>query len=259
VRGALAVAIRPVDDAPTAQPPALNTNEDTPAGGTLAMSDVDGDALAIVIVAQPSSGRVTIDDAAKGAFTFAPAQDFHGDVTFRVAATETASGKLTSAPVEVAVKVAPVNDPPATRDVTAKTAEDTATTVTVAAEWCGPSLPRERLTACCCGESASFSTRPAPMVRICTCGPTSGRGACRCKMRSWDISGPGSPRGLAVVVRPSVRYACSRRRHCCHRSEGQASRATQLGPALSLEWNETGAYRPIVRSRDLRFRSSRTF
>jgi VCBS repeat-containing protein len=133
VAGRLVVSIKPVDDAPVAGDASAETNEDTPAHGTVTMTDVDGDALALTIVKQPDNGVARVDDAAHGTFVVEPTRDFNGETSFVVAATETASGRLVSAPATVRVKVKPVNDAPATRGLALRANEDTPVNGAVAA------------------------------------------------------------------------------------------------------------------------------
>jgi hypothetical protein len=124
VVGRVAVTVRPVDDAPVVAPLAIEATEDAVARGTAVTTDVDGDATVLGLVSQPAHGTARVDDAAGGTVVFEPAKDFHGETSFVVAATETASGRLTSAPQTVVVKVAPVNDAPTTRGSATKTDED---------------------------------------------------------------------------------------------------------------------------------------
>jgi hypothetical protein len=126
VAGRLTVTVQPVDDAPVAADAAAETDEDTVGRGRVTMTDVDGDALALTIVKPPEQGTARIEDAAQGTFAVEPARDFHGELSFVVAAAETASGRLTSSPATVRVKVKPVNDPPACRGISLSTKEDTA-------------------------------------------------------------------------------------------------------------------------------------
>lgn len=124
------VAIAPVNDPPQASPAEASGVEDEPRTGTLAGSDVDGDALSYRLVTEPKRGAVTID-AKSGAFSYTPARDTHGDDSFTFAVSD---GKLASS-AAVALKVAPVDDPPSFvgAPFSLKTAEDAKGTARLAA------------------------------------------------------------------------------------------------------------------------------
>ena len=121
VPGVLSLAIAPSNDAPVATPLALSTPEDQAVTGKVIMSDVDGDALQLVIIAQPSNANVTITDAARGALRVEPARDVTGPIVFQVAAREA----LHSAPVDVTVTVTPTNDAPVAQTQSRSAPEDT--------------------------------------------------------------------------------------------------------------------------------------
>ena len=76
--------------------------------------DVDDtlDPAEVQIVIDPSAPGVgTLSfDAGTGVFTFVPANDFHGDLTFEYTVSD---GSLTSAPAEVEIEIVSVNDAPA--------------------------------------------------------------------------------------------------------------------------------------------------
>ena len=76
--------------------------------------DVDDtlDPAEVQIVLDPSAPGVgTLSfDAGTGVFTFVPANDFHGDLTFEYTVSD---GSLTSAPAEVEIEIVSVNDAPA--------------------------------------------------------------------------------------------------------------------------------------------------
>lgn len=99
-------------------------------GGTLAGTDVDGDPLTYSLSVQAEHGFVTVDGAT-GAWTYTPDPDFHGIDTFGFTVDD---GTLISAPVEVTVTVAAVNDPPVVGDtLSVSTAEDHQLTIPRAA------------------------------------------------------------------------------------------------------------------------------
>jgi hypothetical protein len=110
------LTVLPVNDAPVAAPLSLDTAEDVPAGGTLAASDLDGDALTFAIFDAPSHGTVTLGQG--GSFTYTPAPDYFGSDRFTFRASD---GSAYSAAAAVDVTVAAVNDTPTATDVAVAT------------------------------------------------------------------------------------------------------------------------------------------
>ena len=109
----VSITVRPVNDAPTATDDAYATAEDAPltvaAPGVLGNdSDVDGDALAAVLLSGPSNGTLAL--AGSGGFTYTPAANFHGSDAFTYRALDP-SGAL-SAAATVRITVTSVNDAP---------------------------------------------------------------------------------------------------------------------------------------------------
>ena len=98
---------------PLAAAETYGTSEDTTlnvnaAAGVLANdTDADGDAMTAVLVAGPSSGSLTLNS--NGSFSFTPAPDFAGPVTFSYTAND-AGGP--SAVTAVTINVTNSNDPP---------------------------------------------------------------------------------------------------------------------------------------------------
>ena len=101
------VTIRPLPDAPVAQPDAATTNEDTAVTiDVLANdSDADGDALTVTAVTQGAHGTVTI---VGNQAQYMPAANWSGTDTFTYTATDGTSPVIAT----VTVTVLPVNDPP---------------------------------------------------------------------------------------------------------------------------------------------------
>ncbi|MCO6454942.1 MAG: tandem-95 repeat protein, partial [Pirellulaceae bacterium] len=129
------ITVRPVNDAPVAVNDAYVTDEDTPlviaAPGILGNdSDLDGDALTVVVgsISGPSHGTVVAN--ANGSFTYTPAANFHGTDSFTYRATD---GTANSNIATVTITVSPVNDPPVARDDNAVTSQDTPVTIAVLA------------------------------------------------------------------------------------------------------------------------------
>ncbi len=116
------VNVNPVNDAPVAQTGALTVTEDVAKTGTLAASDVDGDALTYEVVAQGTKGVVAITNATTGAFTYTPNGNTNGADSFTFKATDpsgTASNVAT-----VSVTIAAVNDAPVAQNSSLAVVED---------------------------------------------------------------------------------------------------------------------------------------
>jgi hypothetical protein len=94
---------------PTAFDGALDTLEDVAAGGTLAATAPEGQALTFSIVANGSRGVATIADPGTGAYTYTPNPDAHGVDHFMFRANDGASDSNTAT---ITVNIGPVNDPP---------------------------------------------------------------------------------------------------------------------------------------------------
>lgn len=127
------LTITPVNDPPDGAPDAYATPEDTtlsvPAPGVLA-NDVDreGDPMTATLTAGPASGSLALQS--NGAFTFTPAPDAIGTVTFTYKARDATSA---SGPVTVTLDVTPVNDPPTATDDAATVAHGASATIDVLA------------------------------------------------------------------------------------------------------------------------------
>ncbi len=115
------LSVKPVNDAPVAQPLSLASDEDQPAYGAAAATDVDGDALRWSVGAPPAHGEARVD-AKTGAVTFVPARDYHGPDAFTLSVSD---GKA-AAEASVAVVLAPVDDPPFVKPLTVASLEDAA-------------------------------------------------------------------------------------------------------------------------------------
>lgn len=115
------VAITAVNDPPSAQADSATTAEDTPV--TLVVlandSDVDGDALMLLAVAQPNRGRAA--PLADGRIVYSPTADFHGSDSLRYTVGDGNGGTAIG---QVQVTVQPVNDPPIAADDAAVTPQD---------------------------------------------------------------------------------------------------------------------------------------
>jgi hypothetical protein len=102
------VTVTPVNDAPVARDDTITTDEDAPVlVAVLANdSDVDGDALAITSVTQPSHGTASVVGSQ---VLYTPNENFHGVDTFQYTISDSHSGAFTA---NVHVDVLPVNDAP---------------------------------------------------------------------------------------------------------------------------------------------------
>ena len=107
---------------------AAATDEDTPAVIDVLANDtdIDGDTLNVVSVADPANG--TAVDNGDGTVTYTPDPDFNGTDWFVYTAGDGNGGTDIAT---VTVTVNPVNDAPVANDDTAETNEDTAATVDV--------------------------------------------------------------------------------------------------------------------------------
>ena len=113
------VTVRPTVHIPVALPDQYEVDEDTELMVTsitngLLGNDSDEDAgttLTAELVTQPSSGTMNLNG--DGTFTFTPADDFSGDVTFTYRASD--GGNLSNV-VTVTIAVNPINDPPTAGD-----------------------------------------------------------------------------------------------------------------------------------------------
>lgn len=109
------VSVARVSHAPVALADEFAASEDTllevVAPGVLANdSDVDGDALTVRVVTQPTNG--TLQMKPDGSFSYQPDANWNGDDSFVYVASD---GVLESAPVAVTLKVAAVDDAPVAR------------------------------------------------------------------------------------------------------------------------------------------------
>ena len=107
------IYIAHVNQPPVAQALDLSGDQDTVISGTLTGTDPEGDALTYRVSTQPSSGTVVITNADTGAFTYTPAPNKRGTVTFQYVAVEkSTANKLSSAPATVSIFLIAVNHAP---------------------------------------------------------------------------------------------------------------------------------------------------
>jgi VCBS repeat-containing protein len=96
------------DQPPTCAPVSAQTAEDTPLQTQLSCDDESPSTLSYVLTTGPAHGQVVL--TSDGHYTYTPAENFNGQDSFQVTATD-AGGKLSS-PATVTVTVNPVNDRP---------------------------------------------------------------------------------------------------------------------------------------------------
>jgi hypothetical protein len=102
------ITVVPVNDPPTCQDVAIETDEDTQGSVEANCSDVEGDLLSYAIEDEPANGDATVDVST---LKYDPDPNFNGSDSFTYSASD---GQASSAPANVAVTVNPVNDPPTT-------------------------------------------------------------------------------------------------------------------------------------------------
>ncbi len=128
--GTVTVTITAVNDPPVAVDDARTTAEDTPLVITAASltandTDVDGGALTVTAVGNPTNGTVAL---AGGTVTFTPTANASGAASFEYTVSD---GAATDTGL-VTVTVTAVNDPPVAVDDARTTAEDTPLAITAA-------------------------------------------------------------------------------------------------------------------------------
>jgi hypothetical protein len=123
----VSITVNAVNHAPTANPQAVTTDEDTPAAITLTGSDPDGDPITFSVTALPAKG--TLSGTAPN-LIYTPGANVSGDdsFTFRVS-----DGSLASADATVTLHINPVNDAPVAAGQTVTTDEDTPASISLTA------------------------------------------------------------------------------------------------------------------------------
>lgn len=107
------ITVGAVNDAPLGENDMYEASEDAPltviaTSGVMGNdSDVDGDALTVMLVAPAANGTVELN--ADGSFTYTPSPDFNGTDAFTY---QLSDGQSTSDPIVVEINVAAVNDAP---------------------------------------------------------------------------------------------------------------------------------------------------
>ncbi len=125
------ITVNDVNDAPTADPQMVATDEDTPLLITLTGSDPEGDSLSFAIDTPPSSGTlgaITPIGPASAQVTYTPNGNFNGVDSFGFTVDD---GALTSAPAVVDLTVNSINDDPVANPQSQTTPEDTPIVLTL--------------------------------------------------------------------------------------------------------------------------------
>jgi VCBS repeat-containing protein len=121
------ITVTPVNDAPVANSQSVSTAEDTLKAITLTASDIDGDTLSWIIVAQPSHGTLSGSGAAQN---YTPSLNYNGADSFTFKVND---GHVDSNVAAVSITVTPVNDAPVANNQSVSTAEETPKSITLTA------------------------------------------------------------------------------------------------------------------------------
>ncbi len=119
------ITVNSVNDAPTADPQSVSTDEDTSAAVTLTGSDVENSPLTFAVETQPTHG--TLSGTAPN-LTYTPDADFNGSDSFTFSVSD---GDLGSGPATVGITVDSVNDAPVADPQSVGTTEDTPVAITL--------------------------------------------------------------------------------------------------------------------------------
>jgi hypothetical protein len=121
------ISVTAVNDAPITEGQTVTIAEDTSAAITLAASDVDIDPLTYILVTPPTHGAA---EAVENLVIYTPTANYNGPDSFTYKAND---GHADSNIATVKIVVTAINDAPVAQDQTFTTAEDTPTTVNLAA------------------------------------------------------------------------------------------------------------------------------
>ncbi len=126
--GTVTVTVAPRHDAPVAQDGAAEGDEDTVIAGSVKATDPDSASLTYSVVEAPQAVQGTLEFEPDGHYTFTPAADFSGTVTFTYKAND---GTEDSNVATVNLTVRPVNNAPVAADDAATTMAGEAVTIEV--------------------------------------------------------------------------------------------------------------------------------
>ncbi|HYH96685.1 Ig-like domain-containing protein, partial [Hyalangium sp.] len=122
----VSLTINPVNDPPVAAATSVALDEDTPRSFTLQGTDVDGDALTYEVATAPAHGALS---GTPPNLIYTPATNYHGADSFTFIVRDPSG--VGSAPANLGINVAPVNDEPQAQAQSLTTPEDTALAVTL--------------------------------------------------------------------------------------------------------------------------------
>ncbi|MCP3145060.1 Ig-like domain-containing protein [Pyxidicoccus xibeiensis] len=122
----VSLTIRPVNDAPRANPISILMNEDAPVNITLSGTDPEGEALTFAVATPPAHGTLS---GTPPNVTYTPTADFNGDDLITYTATDTAGA--TSPPGSIRITVRPNNDHPVAHSQAVELDEDTPAAITL--------------------------------------------------------------------------------------------------------------------------------
>jgi len=124
----VSIIVNPVNDAPTANPQSVSTNEDQSKGITLTGSDIDGSISEYQVVSGPSHGTVTGGTGASRTYT--PSANYYGSHSFTFKVKDD-DGAWSGTTATVSITVNDVNDPPTATPQGISTNEDQSKTFTL--------------------------------------------------------------------------------------------------------------------------------
>jgi len=117
----VSIIVNPVNDAPTANPQSVSTNEDQSKGITLTGSDIDGSISEYQVVSGPSHGTVTGGTGASRTYT--PSANYYGSDSFTFKVKDD-DGAWSGTTATVSVTVKSVNDRPQVSDIPGQTIDE---------------------------------------------------------------------------------------------------------------------------------------
>lgn len=119
------ITVKPVNDAPLANPDFATTLEEEPVSIPVFLNDTDVDnaldASSLIVVSGPANGSAAVQSAT-GMILYTPKKDFTGNDSFTYTVKDMEGA--TSAPTTVTITVSPVNDPPVAVNDEATTLEN---------------------------------------------------------------------------------------------------------------------------------------
>jgi large repetitive protein len=191
------LTIAPVNDAPVAVADAITVPENGSATVDVVAndSDVDGDALAITAISQPTHGSAAIVDATHVSYT--PDPHYNGPDAFSYTISDGNGGEAGAA---ISVTVTAVNDPPVAVDDSATLDEDSAATIDVVAN--DSDLDGDALTVTAVTQPAHGSAAIADAHHVTYTPAANYNGADAFSYTISDGNGGAASANVAVTVNP---------------------------------------------------------